>query len=52
MVVTAVMTVVCVAAIAFNVRFLVALRQERRSVANEHAILERMKRKKPLVRAA
>jgi cell division protein ZapA (FtsZ GTPase activity inhibitor) len=52
MVVTTVMTMLCLAAIAFNVRFLVALHRERSTLAKNQAIRAQLKHRKPFDRAA
>lgn len=49
---TTVMASLCIAAIAFNVRFLMALRAERKAVSIKIATLEQRKNKPPVARAA
>ena len=50
--VTTVIATLCLAGIVFNVRFLVALRIERKALLDENAIAGRRKNQKPVDRAA
>jgi hypothetical protein len=52
MAVTTTIVTMCLAGIAFNVRFLVALRKESKAVLSEQSIGERRENNKPVARAA
>jgi len=50
--VTAVIEMLCLAGVAFNVRFLVALRKESKAALSEQPIPEQRENNKPVARAS